>query len=207
VARVATTPLMLVVKPDAAARTLADLIAQARAQPGKLNYASTGIGSSLHLAGELLQAETGTQIVHVPYKGSALALTGLLGGETQFFIDAVASSLALVKAGKLRALAVTSAQRLPVLPEVPTVAESGVAGFDVSTWFGLVAPRRTPEAVVKRLAAAIAQAVRDQAFREQFEALGMIVPEPMGPQPFAAYIKAEQAKWAPLIKAKNIIVE
>ena len=207
VARVATTPLMLIVKPDTAARTLADLIAQARAQPGKLNYASTGIGSSLHLAGELLQSETGTQIVHVPYKGSGPALTGLLGGETQFFIDAVGSSLALVKAGKLRALAVTSAQRLPVLPEVPTVAESGVRGFEVSTWFGLVAPRKTPEAVVKRLAAAIAQAVRDPGFREQFEALGMIVPEPMGPQTFAAYIKAEQAKWAPLIKAKKITLE
>lgn len=204
VARVAITPLVIVVKPDSAAHTLADLIGQAKAQPGKLNFASTGMGSSLHLAGELLQAETGTQIVHVPYKGSALALTGLLGGETQFFIDAVGSSLPLVKGGKLRALAVTSAQRLPALPDVPTVAESGLAGFEVTTWFGLVVPAKTPEAVVARLGAAVAQAVRDKAFREQFEALGMIVPEPMGPQPFAAYIKADHAKWAPLIKAKNI---
>jgi tripartite-type tricarboxylate transporter receptor subunit TctC len=159
------------------------------------------------LAGELLQLETGTQMLHVPYKGSAPALNGVLGGETQFMIDSVGSSIPLIKGGKLRAVAVTSAKRLPALPDVPTVAESGVPGFDVSTWFGLLVPKQTPAAVVTRLNAAVALAVRDPAFRAQFEAVGLVVPEPIDPATFAKFIQAETAKWAPLIKAKNITLE
>jgi len=140
----------------------------------------------------------------VPYKGSAPALTGLLGGEIHFMVDAVGSSIPLVKGGKLRAIAVTSAQRVPALPDVPTVAESGYPGFDVITWFGVVAPAKTPEAVLNRLNQAVVHATADKAFREQFEALGMIVPAPLKPNEFAAYIRSESAKWAPLIKAKNI---
>jgi tripartite-type tricarboxylate transporter receptor subunit TctC len=207
VARVAITPLVLVTPQDAPIHTLSDLVAQAKAQPGKLNYASTGIGSSLHLAGELLQAETGTQLVHVPYKGSAPALTGLLGGETQVFIDSVASSIPLIQGGRLRALAVTSSQRVPALASVPTVAESGVARFDVTTWFGLMAPKSTPEAIVNRLNASVARAIGDKAFREQFETLGMIVPAAMSAREFAAQIAADSARWAPLIKAKSITLE
>jgi tripartite-type tricarboxylate transporter receptor subunit TctC len=207
VARVAITPLVLVTKHDAPIHTLAELVAQAKAQPGKLNYASTGIGSSLHLAGELLQAETGAQLVHVPYKGSAPALTGLLGGETNVFIDSVASSIPLIQGGKLRALAVTSTQRVPALAAVPTVEESGVPRFEVTTWFGLMAPRGTPEAVVNRLNVSVGRAIADKAFREQFEGLGMIVPPALSAREFAAQITGDTAKWAPLIKAKSITLE
>lgn len=207
VARIAETPLVLVVRTDSPARTLADLIAAAKTKPADASFASTGMGSTLHLAGELLQLETGTQMLHVPYKGSAPALNGVLGGETQFMIDSVGSSIPLIKGGKLRAVAVTSAKRLPALPDVPTVAESGVPGFDVSTWFGLLVPKQTPAAVVTRLNAAAALAVRDPAFRAQFEAVGLVVPEPIDPATFTKFIQAETAKWAPLIKAKNITLE
>jgi tripartite-type tricarboxylate transporter receptor subunit TctC len=207
VARIAETPLVLVVRTDSPLRTLADLIAAAKAKPADASFASTGMGSTLHLAGELLQLETGTQMLHVPYKGSAPALNGVMGGETQFMIDSVGSSIPLIKGGKLRALAVTSAKRLPALPDVPTVAESGTPGFDVSTWFGLLVPKQTPTAIVNRLNAAVAVAVRDPAFRAQFEAVGLVVPAPIDPTTFNKFIQAETAKWAPLIKAKNITLE
>ena len=207
VARVAETPLVLVVRTDSPWRTLADMVGAARAKPGAVAFASTGVGSTLHLAGELLQAQSGIQLLHVPYKGSAPALNGLMGGETQFMIDSVGSSIPLIKGGKLRALAVTSAQRLPALPDVPTVDESGIAGFDVSTWFGLLVPRSTPPAVVERLNRAVAVAVRDAAFRKQFEAVGLIVPEPISSAAFGRFIDAESAKWGPLIKAKNITLD
>ena len=207
VGRVAETPLVLVVRTDSPARTLADLIAAARAKPGDASFASTGMGSTLHLAGELLQLETGTQMLHVPYKGSAPALNGVLGGETQFMIDSVGSSIPLIKGGKLRAIAVTSASRLPALPDVPTVAESGVPGFDVSTWFGLLVPKQTPAAIVSRLNAALALATRDPAFRAQFEAVGLVVPAPIDSATFARFIDAETAKWGPLIKAKSITLD
>jgi len=207
VARVAVTPLVVVARPDGEFRTLADVLTKARAQPGRVNYASTGVGSSLHLAGELLQSETGTQMVHVPYKGSAPALTGLMGGETHFFIDSVASSVPLVRGGKLVPLAVTSRERLALLPDVPTVAESGVPRFEVSTWFGIMVTKGTPDDAVARLNAAIASALRDKAFRDTFEALGLIIPEPLKPADFSALIANDSAKWAPLIKAKKITLD
>ena len=207
VARVAITPLVLVTKVDSPMRSLADLISNAKAQPGRINYGSTGMGSSLHLAGELLQIETGTQMVHVPYKGSAPALTGVLGGEINLVIDAVGSSMPLIEGGKLKALAVTSAQRLPILAAVPTVAESGYPRYEVSTWFGIVVPKGTPDEVVARLNTVLAGVVRDPAFRTQFEGLGMIVPEPMKPADFRAYIAAESVKWGAVIKARKITLD
>jgi len=207
VARVAVTPLVIVTRADAPMRTLADLVAKAKAQPGQLNYGSTGIGSSLHLAGELLQIETGTQMVHVPYKGSAPALTGLLGGETHLLFDAIGSSMPLIEGGKLKPLAVTSAQRLPLLASVPTVAESGYPQYEVSTWFGIVVPKSTPEEVVARLSTVLSAVVRDKGFRTQFEALGMIVPEPAKPADFRAYIAAESVKWGAVIKARKITLD
>jgi tripartite-type tricarboxylate transporter receptor subunit TctC len=207
VAPVAVTPLVIVVKPDATPKSLADLITMAKAQPGKLDYGTTGVGSSLHMAMEMLQMDTGTQMLHVPYKGSAPSLTAVLGGEIQVLIDGIGSSMPHVKGGKLRALAVTSAQRVPALPEVPTVAESGYPKFDVTTWYGVMAPAKTPEAVLNRLNAAIARATADKGFREQFEAIGLVVPPPRNPREFAADIRSESAKWASLIKAKNITLD
>ncbi|MCW5658202.1 MAG: tripartite tricarboxylate transporter substrate binding protein [Burkholderiaceae bacterium] len=207
VARVAVTPLVLVARPDGELRTLADVMARAKAQPGRVTFASTGVGSTLHLAGELLQLETGTQMMHVPYKGSAPALTGLMGGETQFFIDSIATSSPLVKGGKLVALAVTSRERLALLPDVPTVAESGVPRFEASTWFGIVVPKGTPDAAVTRLNAAIASAMRDKGFRDSFEAVGLIIPEPMSVADFRALITDDSAKWAQIIKAKKISLD
>jgi tripartite-type tricarboxylate transporter receptor subunit TctC len=207
VASVAVTPLVIVVKPDAAPRSLADLITMAKVKPGDVDYGTTGVGSSLHLAMEMLQSDTGTQMLHVPYKGSAPSLAGVLGGEIHVLIDGMGSSMPLIKGGKLRALAVTSAQRVPALPEVPTVAESGYPKFDVTTWYGVMAPAKTPEAVLNRLNAAIGRATADKGFREQFEALGLIVPPARNPGEFAAYIRSESARWAPLIKAKNITLD
>ena len=207
VARVAVSPLVIVARPGGEFRTLADLLAKAKAQPGRLNYASTGIGSSLHLAGELMQAQTGVEMVHVPYKGSAPALTGLMGGETHVFIDSVASSSPLIKGGKLVALAVTSRERLPLLPEVPTVAESGVPQFDVTTWFGIMVPKGTPDDIVNRLNAAVSAAMQDKTFRDTFEQLGLIIPKPLKPAEFRELIAAETAKWTPLVKAKKISLD
>lgn len=207
VARIALTPLVVVTRQDSPIRNLQDLLTQGKSPSSKLTYASTGIGSSLHLAGEILQSETGMQMLHVPYKGSAPALTGLLGGETSIFIDVVGSSMPLIKGGKLRALAVTSNQRLPALPDVPTVAESGLPKFDVTTWFGLLVPKGTPDAVIARINASVTKATADKAFREQFEGLGLIVPPPMGVKEFNDYVGAEVGKWSPIIKAKNITLE
>jgi len=207
VARIAVTPMLMVVGNSSPHRTLRDFVADAKANPGKLNYASTGTGSSLHLAVELLQSETGISLVHVPYNGSAPAQAALMGGDVQFFADAAGSAMALVRGGKLRALAVTGRERLPALPEVPTVAESGFPNFEVTTWFGLMVPRNTPTEIALRLNASVAQAIADKSFREQFEALGLVVPPAMSQSEFVHYIGKERERWAPLIRARNIVLE
>lgn len=207
VARIAVTPMLMVVGNGSPDRTLRDFVADAKANPGKLNYASTGTGSSLHLAVELLQSEAGISLVHVPYNGSAPAHSALMGGDIQFFADAAGSAMALVRGGKLRALAVTGRERLPALPEVPTVAESGYPNFEVTTWFGLMLPRNTPANIALRLNASVAQAIAEKSFREQFEALGLVVPPAMTQAEFVQYIGKERERWAPLIRAKNIVLE
>jgi tripartite-type tricarboxylate transporter receptor subunit TctC len=207
VARIAVTPLLMVVGGASRDRTLRDFVADAKANPGKLNYASTGTGSSLHLAVELLQSEAGISLLHVPYNGSSPAHSALMGGDIQFFADAAGSAMALVKGAKLRALAVTSRERLPALPDVPTVIESGYPDFEVTTWFGLMLPRNAPAEVIRRLNAAVAQAIADKSFRDQFEALGLIVPPALTQPDFVQYIGKERARWAPLIRSKNIVLE
>ena len=153
-------PLVLVVNPALPAKNLQELIALAKAKPGSLTFASTGNGTSNHLAGELFKKISGTDLVHVPYKGSSQALTDLLGGQVNIMFDNIPSSLPHIKSGKLRAIGMTSAARSPILPDLPTLAESGLPGFEASTITGLAVPAGTPPAVIQKLDAAVARALR-----------------------------------------------
>ena len=207
VANVAITPLVLSVASTSPIRSVADLQRLALADPGKLAYASTGTGSSTHLAVEMLQSETGISLNHIPYNGSAPALNAVMAGDVQLSVDAVASSMALYKGDKLRPIAVTTRERVGVLPRTPTVAEGGLPNYSVSTWYGLVVPAATPQAVIERLNQATLKAMADKAFREQFEALGLVIAPPLKPAEFDAFIERERAAWGPLIKAKNIHIE
>ncbi|MGJ7495551.1 Bug family tripartite tricarboxylate transporter substrate binding protein [Variovorax sp. RT4R15] len=207
VANVALTPLVLSVNPAGPIHSMADLVRLAKAEPGKLAFASTGTGSSTHLAAEMLQSEAGITMNHVPYNGSAPALNAVMAGDVQLSVDAVASAMALVKGDKLRPIAVTTRERVGVLPQVPTVAESGLPNYNVSTWYGIVAPAATPTAVLQRLNEAIVKTTKDKAFRAQFEALGLVMAPPLKPAEFDAFIGRERALWDPLIKTKNIRIE
>lgn len=196
-------PLVLVVHPSVPARTVKELIALCKAQPGQLNYASGGNGTSQHLAGELLRATTGISVVHVPYKGAAPALVDLIGGQIAFMFNNTLEVLPYVKAARLRALAVAGAQRSAVLPEVPTFAQSGYPGFEATVWWGVLAPAATPRDVVAKLAAEIVKAMRAPDMKDKFAALGA---ETTGstPEQYAAFLKDEVSKWAGVIKASGI---
>jgi tripartite-type tricarboxylate transporter receptor subunit TctC len=203
---VASVPNVLVVNPEVPANSVQELIDLAKANPGELNFASSGNGTSIHLSGELFKAMTGTDIVHVPYKGSGPAVTDLLGGQVQMMFDNMPSSLPHVKAGKLRALGVTSAKRSPALPEVPTIAEAGVPSYDATSWFGILAPAGTSEPVVTRLQGAIVQALGEPEMRQRMADLGA---EPVGDTPaeFGQFIAAEIAKWAKVVNDAGVKLE
>jgi tripartite-type tricarboxylate transporter receptor subunit TctC len=203
---VASVPNVLVVNPEVPAKSVQELIDLAKAKPGELNFASSGNGTSIHLSGELFKAMTGTDIVHVPYKGSGPAVTDLLGGQVQMMFDNMPSSLPHVKAGKLRALGVTSAKRSPALPEVPTIAEAGVPSYDATSWFGILAPAGTSEPVVTRLQGAIVQALGEPEMRQRMADLGA---EPVGDTPaeFGQFIAAEIAKWAKVVNDAGVKLE
>jgi len=202
VTQIASTPNVLVVNPSLPVTSVAEFIAYAKAHPGKLNFGSGSTGSAGHLAGELFKAMAGVEMTHVPYKGAAPAMTDLIGGRIDLMFDNLASSLAQVKAGKIRAIAVTTAQRSPLAPELPTIAESGLPGFDINTWFGLFVPAHTPPEVVARLHDEFAKALSAPEVRSRMLELGA---EPVGstPQQFAAYIESEAAKYARIIKASG----
>jgi len=206
VARVAVTPLVVAVNPGVPANSFAEFVRLVRAQPGKLNYASSGTGSAIHLASVFLEAQAGLDMAHIPFNGSSPAIAAVLAGDVQLFVDSIASSLPQIKAGKMRALAVTTPERLKVLPDVPAVAES-YPGFDVSAWYGVMAPAKAPPTVIARLNAAIGKAMADKGFGSQFEALGLIIPAPTSAQAYGDFIRRERDKWAPLIKAKKISLE
>jgi tripartite-type tricarboxylate transporter receptor subunit TctC len=204
------TPLVsfnnvLVVGPGFPARSVADLIAQAKRAPGKLSFASSGNGTNLHLTGELFKSMAGVDLVHVPYKGSAPALTDLMGGAVAMMFDTIPSALAHVKSGKLRALGVTGAKRSPVLPDVPTIAEAGLPGFEVVSWYGLVAPARLPQEVARRLNAEATKAANGKEFRGRMEPLGFDIVT-AAPEKMAEMLAADSARWAPLIKAAGITI-
>ena len=208
---VAGVPNVLVINPAKAdaygVKTVADLIRYAKANPGKLNMASSGNGTSIHLSGELFKSMTGTFMLHFPYRGSGPALLDLIGGTMDVMFDNLPSALPHIKSGKLRALGVTSAQRSAALPEVPTIAEAGpVKGFDASSWFGLFAPAGTPAEIVNRIQQETAKAFQAPVFKERLLAQGAIP----GGQPsaeFAKFIAAETKKWAQVVKVSGAKVD
>jgi tripartite-type tricarboxylate transporter receptor subunit TctC len=196
-------PMGLVVNAASPAKSVKELVALASAEGGKLSFASGGSGSSQHMAYELFRAATGIQAVHVPYKGGGAAYTDLLSGQVQAMFDAVQQSQPHVKSGKLRLLAVASSKRLPFLPDVPTVAESGVPGFEMAAWYGLVAPAGVPKPILDKLAGEIAAAINSPEVRDQLVGIGL-VPAANGPQQFARLIESETAKFAKVVKTANI---
>jgi tripartite-type tricarboxylate transporter receptor subunit TctC len=202
VMQIASTPNVLVVNPSVPAANVREFIAYAKANPGKLNFGSGSTGSAGHLAGELFKTLAGIDMTHVPYKGAAPAMNDLIGGQIQLMFDNLASSLAQVRAGRIRALAVTTARRSSLAPELPTVAESGLPGFDINTWFGLFVPAATPREVVEKLHSEFARAITATDVREKMLSLGA---EPVGntPDEFAAYVRAEAGKYARVVKASG----
>ena len=196
---VAGVPNVLVVNLGVPANSVAELIAYAKANPGKLNFASSGNGTSIHLSGELFKVMAGVQMTHVPYKGSAPALQDLLGGQVQLMFDNLPPSLPQIKAGKLRALAVTSLTRAPAIPDVPTVAEAGLPGFEASSWFGILAPAGTPPAIVARINAEIAKWLATPEAKEKLAKQGANAAGGT-PDDFAKHIATETAKWAKVVK-------
>jgi len=203
VTQLVSVPNVLVVHPKVNISTLAEFIAVARQKPGQLNYASAGVGSNLHLSMELLKFKTGIEVVHVPYKGVAPAMSDLLGGHVASMVSNVASAKPHVDEGKLRALAVTSRKRAPALPDVPSMAEAGVAGYEVLNWFGMFAPAGTPEPIIRRLQAEAAALVATPEMKQRLASEGA---EPVAstPEDFAAFVKAEIRQWTEVGRAANI---
>ncbi len=200
---VATSPLMLVVHPSVAAKSVQELVALAKANPGKLTFGSGGVGSTPHLSAELFKSATGIDAVHVPYKGGAPALNDLVGGQLSFMIENVPGTMPFVRSGKLRALAITSAQRSPLERALPTMAEAGVPGYEVVGWNGYFAVAGTPPEIVARLQAEVGKVLRLPEVREHLAALGA---EPVGStrEEFAGFLRAEHARWGRIIREKGL---
>ena len=203
---IAITPNVLVVNAASPVNNVREFIAYAKANPGKLAFGSGSNGSAGHLAGELFKVETGSDAVHVPFKGGAPATQALLAGDTQFMFDNLANAMAQVKAGKLKALAVTTAQRSPLVPELPTMAEAGLPGFDLSTWYGLFAPAGTPTAIVAKWNADVTRILNSPDVRARLVADGA-EPSPNTPEQFAQMIARELSKYARIVKASGAKVD
>jgi tripartite-type tricarboxylate transporter receptor subunit TctC len=203
---VAGVPNVLEVNPAVPVNSVADLIKLAKAKPGQINFASSGNGTSIHLSGELFKTMAGVDMTHVPYKGSAPAIADLIGGQVQVMFDNLPSSLPQIKAGKLRAIAVTSAQRAPALPNVPTIAESGLPGFEASSWFGILAPAGTPKQIITRINADVNRWLQGADAKEKLPAQGAVAAGGT-PEQFAAHIRAETDKWAKVVKASGAKVD
>jgi len=206
VSAIATLPLMLVVRPDSPILSVQGLIAQAKANPGGISYASGGVGQGAHLAGALLEKLAGIRLNHVPYRGNAPAVADVIAGHVAMIFDGMSTSLPHVRDGRLRAIAVSTPQRAAAMPEVPTVAEAGVPGFDVGSWFGLLAPAGTPAPVTEALSAALRQALARPALRELLARSGL-EPMPQTPGEFRGFMAAETRKWATLIQEAGIRAE
>ena len=206
VALIAEVPNVMVVNPSVPARTVKEFIELARANPGKVNFASSGSGTTIHMSAELFKMLTGVDIVHVPYKGSAAALTDLIGGQVSVMFDNLPAAMPHIRSGKLRALAVTTASRQASLPEAPTVIEAGVPGYEASAWFGIMMPTGTPADIVQRVNAETNKVVAMPDVRARFDAQGAI-PRPMSAADFGRLIQAEIEKWGKVVKASGAKVE
>ena len=203
VTNIAAVPLWLVVNPALPVRSVAEFIAYARANPGRIAYASSSQGGAPHLAGELFKLMTGTDLVHVPYRGSGPAGQDLIAGTVQAMFDSVPASAGAVRDGRLRALGVTTRNRIAPFPDLPTIAEAGVPGYEISTWYGIWAPARTPPAIIARLQQAVATAARSPETRARFDALGA---EPVAdsPEDYARFVRAEYDRWGKLVRDARI---
>ncbi|HWH84111.1 MAG TPA: tripartite tricarboxylate transporter substrate binding protein [Burkholderiaceae bacterium] len=206
ITEIALVPNVLVVNAATPAKNVAELVAMLKAQPGKFNYGSNGNGTAQHLIGTQFENLTGTSIAHIPYKGSAPLATDLLGGQITMSFDTVTPVLQHIKSGKLRALAVTTATRSSALPDVPTLDEAGLKGFDIGTWFGVLAPAATPKEIVARLNAEMVKIIKSPDFRKRMEEIGA---EPIGnsPEQMAAQIKGETEKFAKLVRDAKVTIE
>ncbi|MCA3337790.1 MAG: tripartite tricarboxylate transporter substrate binding protein [Roseomonas sp.] len=203
VTNIAAVPLWLVVNPTLPVRSVAEFIAYARANPGRIAYASSSQGGAPHLAGELFKLMTGTDLVHVPYRGSGPAGQDLIAGTVQAMFDSVPASAGAVRDGRLRALGVTTRNRIAPFPDLPTIAEAGVPGYEISTWYGIWAPARTPPAIIARLQQAVANAARNPETRARLDALGA---EPVAdsPEDYARFVRAEFDRWGKLVRDARI---
>jgi tripartite-type tricarboxylate transporter receptor subunit TctC len=203
---IALAPVAIVVHPSQPVANLADLVALAKKNPGKLNYGSAGAGTPGHLTAEMFRAASGIDIQHMPYKGSAPAVTDLIGGQIQIMFDPLQSVLSNVQGGKIRALAVSSKARSPVVPDVPTIAESGYAGFETTAWWGVFAPARLPDALTASLVAEIERIAASDAFRGKLEPLGVSTGNLAG-SAFAEFQKGEIAKWGKAVQDAGVKID
>jgi len=200
---VGAAPMMLVVPTDSSVKTLADLVARAKQEPGKLSFASAGTGLATHLAFELFEQKVGVEMIHVPYRGGAPAIADIMSGRVDSAFALMATTLPYIKSGKMRALAVSSSQRIAELPDVPTVAESAVPGFDVREWNGIFVRQDTPPEVMAALSKALTAVLAKPDVQEQLRRVGL-VPSGQGPEQFATFMQNERTRWASLIKDRNI---
>jgi tripartite-type tricarboxylate transporter receptor subunit TctC len=200
-------PVVMEVHPSVPARTVAEFVAYAKQNPGKLNFGSAGTGGTIHLAGEMFKHVTGIEMTHVPYKGAGPALADLLAGNIQVMFDTLSTALPPIKAGSVRALGVSSEQRSPDLPDVPTIAESGYPEYRVSVWYGIAAPAKLPDDIAAKISASLDRAMNDDAFRAQLEKIGFPVFRPRSAAAIKEFIDADRARWLAVIKAQNISLD
>jgi tripartite-type tricarboxylate transporter receptor subunit TctC len=206
VAQFGVSPTVLIVPNTFNAASLKDFVAFAKSNPGRVNYGSGGAGTSVHLAGELFETETGTHMVHIPYRGSAPAVMDLIGGQIQAIFDTAPSALPHIKGGKVRPLAVTGNQRLTDLPNVPTFAEGGMRGFDAPAWYGLMAPAKTPAVVVSQLNGHIQEILKEPATQQRLSQLG-VMPTPGTATAFGDFVKTESERWSKVVRQANVSLD
>jgi tripartite-type tricarboxylate transporter receptor subunit TctC len=206
-ALVTDLPVVMEINPSVPAKTLAEFVAYAKQNPGKLNFGSAGTGGTIHLAGEMFKEMAGVQMTHVPYKGAGPALADLLAGNIQVMFDSLSTALPPIKSGSLRALGVSSERRSPDLPDVPTIAESGYPDYRVSVWYGIAAPAKLPDDIAAKISASVDRALNDDAFRASLEKIGFPVFRPRSAAAINDFIDADRARWSNVVRTQNISLD